>query len=460
MPSDPSQQTTQPGKRVETGTEGKVAGPQEQALIYNINSTAATGLTIVGTIQDTVTTIVLDSGSDISIIDSHHPALRPQTATTNTSARIILKLDDGTELLATQTADLNIMLPSVATNHTFIIAPIADDCLLGFDFFRQYGCLFDFQTNTLTVDGLEIDMEFKNSNVSAYRIICAENIIIPPLSEGIIRCRLLNRHPAFKWGAIQGMSNCFGKKRGIWIARTVIATDNEQFPVRLFNSSSAPQTIRKDTLVALCEPTKMVRSVHQYQSSTSEASGDTPASSSEMPEHLTALSARATATLDALQTEEVSKILLEFQHFFSTGPLDLGRTTLVKHAIDTGVAHPVRQLPRRLPQAKRNIAEQEVKAMAEAGVIEPSSSPWASPIVLVSKRDGSYRYCIDYRKVNDLTNKDNYPLPRIDSKLLPSPEQHGFPRWTSSQATGRWRWKTATTKRLPLLPGRAFGNFV
>ena len=68
----------------------------------------------------------------------------------------------------------------------------------------------------------------------------------------------------------------------------------------------------------------MVRSVHQYQSSTSEVSGNTPASASEMPEHLTALFTRATATLDPLQTEEVSKILLEFQYIFSMGSLDLG----------------------------------------------------------------------------------------------------------------------------------------
>ena len=122
MPSDPSQQTIQLGKRVETGTGLKVAGPQEPALIYNIKSTAATGLAIARTIQDTVTTFVLDSGSDVSIIGTYHPALLSQTATANTSARIIFKLADGTELLATQTVDLNIMLPAVATNHTFTIA--------------------------------------------------------------------------------------------------------------------------------------------------------------------------------------------------------------------------------------------------------------------------------------------------------------------------------------------------
>lgn len=86
---------------------------------------------------------------------------------------------------------------------------------------------------------------------------------------------------------------------------------------------------------------------------------------------------------------------------FDQGPLDLSRTTLVYHSLDTGDAHPVRQTPHRLLQAKLDIAEKEVKAMAEAGIIEPSSSRWAPSIILVFKRDG--RYCIDYRKAKDLT---------------------------------------------------------
>ena len=70
----------------------------------------------------------------------------------------------------------------------------------------------------------------------------------------------------------------------------------------------------------------------------------------------------------------------------------------------------------RLPLAKREAAK-AIKEMSEQGVIEPSTSPWSSPVILVKKKDGSVRFCVDYRKLNDITLKDSYPLPRIDDSV-------------------------------------------
>lgn len=69
---------------------------------------------------------------------------------------------------------------------------------------------------------------------------------------------------------------------------------------------------------------------------------------------------------------------------------------------------------RRVPISKREEVEELIKDMSERGVIERSNSPWAAPIVLVKKKDGSSRFCVDYRGLNEVTKKDSYPLPRID----------------------------------------------
>ena len=72
---------------------------------------------------------------------------------------------------------------------------------------------------------------------------------------------------------------------------------------------------------------------------------------------------------------------------------------------------------RRVPIHYKEEVERQTKDMLERRVIEESVSPWCSPVVLVKKKDGSMRYCIDYRKLNECTKKDAFPLPRIDECL-------------------------------------------
>ena len=93
-----------------------------------------------------------------------------------------------------------------------------------------------------------------------------------------------------------------------------------------------------------------------------------------------------------------------------------GCTNLVKHHIDTGNNPPLRQ-PVCHISPKREEASRLLKDMLNKSIIQPSSSPWVSPIVLVSKKDVSVRFCIDYRKVNAITRHDVYPLPHIDIML-------------------------------------------
>jgi len=108
-----------------------------------------------------------------------------------------------------------------------------------------------------------------------------------------------------------------------------------------------------------------------------------------------------------------------------------------------------RQPLRGFPPVKREEAERVVQEMHEQGVIEPSASPWASPIVLVGKKDGSTRFCVDYRKLNHVTHKDSYPLPRIDDTIEPSRKQSCSQHWTSRVVIAKFHWMALPRKKQP-----------
>ena len=94
----------------------------------------------------------------------------------------------------------------------------------------------------------------------------------------------------------------------------------------------------------------------------------------------------------------------------------LGCTSLAEHEIIVNSA-PIKQRYYPVSLAKQKIIDEEIRKMLDPDIIQPSRSPWASPILLVPKKDGSYRFCVDFRKLNAVTKKDAYPLPYVSSIL-------------------------------------------
>ena len=102
---------------------------------------------------------------------------------------------------------------------------------------------------------------------------------------------------------------------------------------------------------------------------------------------------------------------------FSTGPDDIGNTDLVKHKIVLDDDRPFKQPYRRIPPGLYEEVRQHVKEMLDNDIIRESESPYSSNVVLVRKKDGSLRFCIDYRLLNQKTRKDAYMLPRFDDTI-------------------------------------------
>ena len=125
------------------------------------------------------------------------------------------------------------------------------------------------------------------------------------------------------------------------------------------------------------------------------------------------------ATVEATPAERAGLAALvgEYEDIFIKPGGEVGWTDRTSHVIDVGDAKPVKIPPRKTSFAEKELIEATVHDLLRSGKIRESHSPWASPIVLVKKKDGTMRFCIDYRRLNDATVKDAYPLPRIEDAL-------------------------------------------
>ena len=142
------------------------------------------------------------------------------------------------------------------------------------------------------------------------------------------------------------------------------------------------------------------------------------------------------------QRESLQGVMTKFPRVLRKEP---GHTHLIEHHIPITNSQPIRQRPYRIPHAFREEVLKELTTMEKFGIIEVSDSPWASPIVVVRKKNNKPRICVDYRKLNQLTKADAYPMPRIEDLL----DSVGQSRYISTidLAKGYWQVPVAPEDR-------------
>ncbi|GFU10388.1 retrovirus-related Pol polyprotein from transposon 412 [Trichonephila clavipes] len=287
-------------------------------------------------------------------------------------------------------------------HHTAYIADITDPCILGLDFLNNNNFKLVFEKSNMhskfediTLFGLQTQFE------SNQKIIAKTKLSLSPRTECIIP-GLVAENRKFQFGLID-YPDPDNSNGGVLIASSVVDLSKSVIPVRVANISDKTRTIQEGEVIAACAP---VTCVHRKCNSQDHSSDDLVKNFLQ------------NIDLDKKQRCAAGELITEFQNVFSRTSEDFGRTRLTKHRIDTGEHPPIKQHPRRLPFAKQGEDQNLIKDMKDNDGIEPSSSPWVSPIVLVKKKDGSTRFCMDYCRLNNVTKKEIYPLPKKKNRCF------------------------------------------
>lgn len=193
-------------------------------------------------------------------------------------------------------------------------------------------------------------------------------------------------------------------------ASTLLPQRALNVPVKLVNTSDEQVSSPMGFVVADVEPVE-IRSIVTENQLAERATDENTRNNIE------SMIARVDSDLAEDDRAKLRDILYDYSIAFSLREDDIGHATAVKHSIDTGDARPVRQRLRWQPPAHQAAIDSCVSSMLKLGVIEPAQLPWAANLVIVLKKNGDYRACVDFRGLNSITRGDAYSLPRIDACL-------------------------------------------
>ena len=185
--------------------------------------------------------------------------------------------------------------------------------------------------------------------------------------------------------------------------------------VRVFNPGEKAVCVKENTEIALVTP---VNYVSEELPNISVCNAENRKQSEDIPEFLRSMYQEGCINLSPEQAVKFKQFLLCRKSVFADPEMPPQRSTVGEHRINLNDEMPFKEPVRRVPIFKRDILDTEIDKLRNQGLIEESISPWSSPLVLVQKKDKTWRLCVDYRRLNAQTIKDAYPIPRITEDIM------------------------------------------
>jgi len=351
----------------------------------------------------------------------------------------------GTSQLATGYVDLVFKLGTHQFQHPVVVMPALNNMLLlGIDFLSRQEADIKVRTSSATVifsGGRSIDailhpLRFEDDGLQA--LLMSEKKI--PVGQTLYTVAYLHSTDERDISTLsrgeegylrqddRGTKNLPGLR--VWEKRLHVDRGYRgkgyRLVVTLQNMGNTPITVRAGTSLGFYSAHTLRAMISHHDDLPTEQLPD-----QAFIDHL------KTLTLTPERMEAILNVLFRRRAAFAMHPRKPGLNRLVQHVIDTGTHPPIRCKPHNTTHEQDQIMRKEVLDMLEKGIIRPSNSPWAFPALIVKKPDNSWRWCFDARKLNSITRRDSFTLPKAQELL----QQFSGAQWFSvaDAAAGFWQ---------------------
>ena len=340
--------------------------------------------------------VTIDTGSSITIANS---TLLPSLNIPIENIRPVrnsIRTVTGDKVPLVGRGQMTITVGNTKFIHDVWIGDITEDVILGLDFMTLHRCQLDLEHSSICVGGEYVSLLYNGKrDAECYRVVVSTAVTIPPRTEVIVKGSVRGTKSVKGYCTIEP---CKHNVPDVLVGKVLANLDNCFVPVRVLNIADKPRKIKRGVCLARCET---VSGDDVFGEGTDEESRtnehELPTREDDLPNHLHSLYNRSACSLQNEEEQVLLKnFLCEYSDVFSKSASDIGQTNVVKHSIFTGDHPPIKPQARRMPRVKREEAGRAVDEMLKDGIIEQSTSPWSSPIVLVRKKNGTTRFCMDY----------------------------------------------------------------
>ncbi len=361
---------------------------------------------------------LVDTGAEVSLVQKRvldSLQQRPRIS----KEHIDLQTVSGNSLGVIGSTMLNFSLGKTKLTHKFfVVTEMNRSMILGRDWLTSEGVRLYYDLGCLRVGDTYVPFE-NDAHISSLVRLTKKVVLRPQtttLCNGRAKCKGPTRDSLVELAAVE--RGYVASEPGLHVVDAVATVGGRnRLPLMLVNSTNKTFTLRRGTVIAKSTTWvpagKSINAVnHSYPRTNS---------------HPRLPNSQNQVNSPSLNYDEVNcppafkrrlwDFLQQNDDVFAQTDEDLTQTSTVEMKIDTGDCPPIKMRPYRTPLNKRKFVDTAVDDMLSANIIRPSSSAWSFPIVIVDKKDGTKRFCVDFRRLNQVTRPMSFPLPVIDDIL-------------------------------------------